>query len=482
MVNPSALLSKVTNGFYSLRGSPLELWKAYTLKFLESFAYFSFSMVFTLFLSEDFGYSDIASGTIYGSWGALVTVYGLLSGFLVDNMGVAISIRVGFLLSLFARVAIFWTSSRPILLFQVLFVLPMGNCLGIPVLTTGIRRYTKETNRGFAFGLFYVIMNVAALLSGPLVDICTLLNDNNDADRTNYNKEGGSNASNQNFEWRWSGYRMVIFVGIIANIIACFISLTVKEIKVDNNHNNSDHDIEETTTTTKKFNPLKGSIVEIFWETIRSKNFWRFLAVCLITLNVRMIFRHLDATLPKYMVREFGPDVPKGTIYSINPALIIILVPIVTAASTDIEPLVMIHFGSYISAASVFFLAFSTSITSCVLFVVFLSIGEAIWSPRLYDYTMSITKEGREGTYMAMSSAPLFLAKLPVGFISGYLLQTYCPEDGLKRSKIMWFIIGISTIISPILMALCWKYISKIDKEDEENEAELKNLVRNNDT
>ena len=55
----------------------------------------------------------------------------------------------------------------------------MGNCLGIPVLTTGIRRYTKETSRGFAFGLFYIIMNVAALLSDPLVDICTLLHDRN---------------------------------------------------------------------------------------------------------------------------------------------------------------------------------------------------------------------------------------------------------------------------------------------------------------
>ena len=73
-------------------------------------------MFFTLFLSEDFSFSDFASGAIYGSWGALVTVYGLLNGFLVDNMGVAASIKVGFLLSLLARIAIFWTSSRPILL------------------------------------------------------------------------------------------------------------------------------------------------------------------------------------------------------------------------------------------------------------------------------------------------------------------------------------------------------------------------------
>ena len=174
-----------------------------------------------------------------------------------------------------------------------------------------------------------------------------------------------------------------------------------------------------------------------------------------------MIFRHLDATLPKYMIREFGDQVPKGTIYSINPFLIIILVPIIQAATTHIDPLIMIHHGCYISAASVFFLVFSTSITSCVLFVIVLSVGEAIWSPRFYDYTCTIAKEGREGTYMALSSAPLFLAKLPVGVMSGYLLQKYCPEEGPRNSKLMWGIIATTTATSPILLTVLWGYISK---------------------
>ncbi len=178
-----------------------------------------------------------------------------------------------------------------------------------------------------------------------------------------------------------------------------------------------------------------------------------------------MIFRHLDATLPKYMVREFGDSVPKGTIYSINPLLIMILVPIIQAATSKTDPLLMIHHGCYISAASVFFLVFSTSIEACVLFVIVLSIGEAIWSPRLYDYTCSIAKEGREGTYMALSSAPLFLAKLPVGMMSGYLLQKYCPEEGERNSKLMWLIIALTTASSPILLTLMWGYVSKRENE-----------------
>ena len=41
----------------------------------------------------------------------------------------------------------------------------------IPVMTLGIRRYTNDTNRSFAYSLFYAVMNVAALLSGWLVDL-----------------------------------------------------------------------------------------------------------------------------------------------------------------------------------------------------------------------------------------------------------------------------------------------------------------------
>ena len=167
-------------------------------------------------------------------------------------------------------------------------------------------------------------------------------------------------------------------------------------------------------------------------------------------------------------MREFGENTPKGAVYSINPALIIILVPIITAATSSIDPLVMIHYGTYVSAVSVFFLVLSTSLPACVLFVITLSIGEAIWSPRLYDYTTTVAPEGREGTYMALSSAPLFLAKLPVGVLSGILLQKYCPEnleEGEERhSKTMWLIIGLMSISSPLMITFFWSYISGGDR------------------
>ena len=66
---------------------------------------------------------------------------------------------------------------------------------------------------------------------------------------------------------------------------------------------------------------------------------------------------------------------------------------------------------------------------------------------------------------MALASAPLFLAKLPVGMMSGYLLEKYCPEDGQRDSKTMWLIIGLITAVSPILLTVLWGYLSQRDDE-----------------
>lgn len=63
----SLLKDQLLSGFSSLSGSPPELYKAYILKFLDSYCYFSFSIIFTLFLSEDFGFSDVSAGAIYGA-------------------------------------------------------------------------------------------------------------------------------------------------------------------------------------------------------------------------------------------------------------------------------------------------------------------------------------------------------------------------------------------------------------------------------
>jgi MFS family permease len=106
--------------------------------------------------------------------------------------------------------------------------------------------------------------------------------------------------------------------------------------------------------------------------------------------------------------------------------------------------------GAFITAGSVFFLVFSDSVAAQVAFVATLSVGECLWSPRLYEYTATIAPPGREASYMGLSQVPMFFAKMAVGGISGYLLTQYCPETGERQPHLMWGIIGATTLIGPI--------------------------------
>ena len=54
-------------------------------------------------------------------------------------------------------------------------------------------------------------------------------------------------------------------------------------------------------------------------DIMASRETWKFMVMCLITVNLKQIFRHVDATLPKYLIRAYGCNAPVGLIYGINP-------------------------------------------------------------------------------------------------------------------------------------------------------------------
>ena len=79
-----------------------------------------------------------------------------------------------------------------------------------------------------------------------------------------------------------------------------------------------------------------------------------------------------------------------------------------------------------------------------------LTVGEALWSPRSYEYNVSIAPPGREATYVSLAVLPYFLAKFFVSMTAGRLLTAYCPPVGERHTAIMWSIIGLMTMLGPM--------------------------------
>ncbi|KAL4424382.1 hypothetical protein ABPG75_001683 [Micractinium tetrahymenae] len=486
----AAAAEQTRRGFTSLRGSPRDLYIMFILKVFESYNYFSLSRLFTLYLTEEFGISDYRAGFFYGLWGTLLTSYGFLLGGLIDILGVKGSLVICFLLNISSRLILASTSSKVMLLVMLLGPNTVAGALGVPVMTIGIKRYTHEGNRGFAFALFYSLMNCAALSQGVLMD----------AFRIGL-KHGFNIASLPENSLLNSGSRLFLASGCITSLLGLLFSFALSESSSaapppkrtaseagtpaeGSVHSQRTASSAELELPTSPEAPLLGSSSSVaaaspaarhrlpgsstaadrpgeeagggsgssagtgssglgrprqgrtadFWAGVRvvltSRGFYKYLTMCLFTVNLKSVFRHLDATLPKYQLRAFGCSTPIGLIYSINPAMIVLLVPVVGAMTTDLPHFDMIHYGGWISALSPFFIVAFNTEWSTAAFVALLSLGEAIWSPRWYDYSMSVAPDGREGIFTALASAPLFAAMLPTGMISGALLQTYCPDAG----------------------------------------------------
>ncbi len=411
-------MSSLRAGLAALLAGPRDLWILYAIKLLESVAYFTVYTLLAIFLSSDLGYSDTEAGSITGTWLTAVSLVVFGAGFVADGLGIRRALLIAAISAAVGR-GLVAMAGTPEAVFVGLAASVWGIASMKPTMNAAVRAYTTPATVAFGFSLYNVVMNLGAVTQGPLI--------------SGFRRWFADGATV--FGHDLSSSQLVFLVGFVVSVVNVGLVALLREPAS-----------RPTVTTT---NPLR-----IAREVLGVRTFWTFLAFVALLTFVRLIFQHAHLTWPKYSIREFGEDFPFATYWAINPAMIIFLTPIATALTRHLPPFPVIVGGAFLSAISVFAMAFSTTITASVVFIVLLSIGEALWSPRLYEYTATIAPPGRESSYMGLSEVPLFLAKPVVGFMSGALLTRYCPAEGPRDSEPMWLVIGLMTIAAPILMVL----------------------------
>jgi hypothetical protein len=187
--------------------------------------------------------------------------------------------------------------------------------------------------------------------------------------------------------------------------------------------------------------------------------FVRYLVVSLALTGAKSLFRHQEATMPKYTQRAFSPTYDYALLLLINPAMVIMLTTFVQSWLTQFEALAVITSGALVCALGAFMYIIPTIAGSYVAVVVF-TLGEIIWSPRFTDYVYHLAPEGQEGAFGAVATMPLFLAKIPVGLMSGYLLETYCPAYGNCNGVALWGCIAAFSCTSPIILLGIYRWVT----------------------
>ncbi|MBV9618843.1 MAG: MFS transporter, partial [Verrucomicrobia bacterium] len=86
------------------------------------------------------------------------------------------------------------------------------------------------------------------------------------------------------------------------------------------------------------------------------------------------------------------------------------------------------------------------------------SVGEAFYSPRVYEYAASIAPPGQEASYGALAYIPFLVGKLLIG-TSGWLLAAFCPEHGECRPAMLWLIFALAASVAPMGLLVFRRYI-----------------------
>ncbi|MSP92964.1 MAG: MFS transporter [Myxococcales bacterium] len=425
--------TSIATDLRNLAASPRELWLIYVIKLLESVAYFCVYGLLVIYLSEDFSYSDKAAGSGVGIWLTAISLVVFVAGFIADSLGIRKALLIAAVSAAIGRTVLAF-APNDLVAWLGLALSVWGIACMKPTMNAAVRAYTSPQTVAFAFSFYYVVMNIGAASQAQI---------------SWFRSQFGHGT--QLFGQHFSSSQLVFLVAATVSIVNVGLVSLLR-----------DRPPEEGPAGVIKI--ATRSPIAIAKDVMREKPFWFFmLFIALLTL-VRLVFQHAHITWPKYTLREFGKDFPYALYWSINPVMIIFLTPIATAITRRMPAYPVIVFGSVLSALSVFAMALSNTFAASITFIVILSIGEALWSPRLYEYTATVAPRGREASYMGMSEVPLFLAKPVVGFFSGWLLQTYCPEVGERDPQTLWLIVALTTIAAPAIMLVARRWLDRAPK------------------
>lgn len=311
------------------------------------------------------------AGSLYGAWGAALVGAGMALGPLIDAAGVRRSLLLSASLTTLSRLALATVTSRPLAIFLLLVPVSLGGALGSPVLTIAVKRAAPERARGFVFSLFYAAMNAAAFAAGTLRDVFVVglpWAGVKPAGLRAYVALGGAVAAVEVVVVLVAvhgrppppgeGEGVVVGGGAaVAPTPSAFApaaaapppappsldgratppppapadpparrlsSMDGIGLLLDS-HPPSSAPAPPARWGAARAGPFTTLLTAIHSRLapVCSGELVKFVIVSVACINLKSIFRHIDSTLPKAIVRTFGCAAPAGKIYSINPFLIL---------------------------------------------------------------------------------------------------------------------------------------------------------------
>src|SRR6266446_3314491 len=363
-----------------------------------------------------------------------MTVFTLLAGSLTDAIGLRRTFFLGVAICTIARSVMVVTTIPSLALACGVLPLAVGEALGTPVLLAATRRYSTAAQRSISFSIIYAIMNVGYLAAGYLFDYVRQLN-----------------LHVSLFGFEPSSYQQLFVVSLMFEIVLFPVIYFIRRgAEATNGGPVIDESSRNRGTAPSFWRGIGGSVrksaratAHLFRRLVSQSAFYRLLLFFLFIGFLKAIFLQMDYVFPKFGIRELGLNAPVGKLAAINAIIIIFLVPIVGALTQKFAAYRMVVIGGAICAAGVFIMALPTEwfqptvntgisqwlghsylglegsihpyYIMAALYLIVFSIGEAFYSPRVYEYAAAIAPKGQEASYASLAYLPFLVGKLLVG-------------------------------------------------------------------
>lgn len=437
-------MKELIEAFKALRHAPRALWLVIFAFAFDAMAYFGILPLMKAFLGQDIGIAPEYASTWVSLFTGALTLFMLFVGKPTEGrLGIRRSILLALALAFFGRVLY---SSAPFaggaaLVAVALGIVALGEGILQPVCYAGVKRYTSEETSSMGFALLYAGLNFGAMLIGPLSAHV----------RTTFDvpyKSGQSTLSGFNaVNWTCTGVTLATLI-----IFGLFMTNVVEAKVIRGAEAEQMKDVGDAESA----KPAPQSTAVSPWKNVR------FLFFIFALLPVRTLFAHQWLTMPEYVLRSYPRHVAdrmEWLVDSVNPLVIFLGVPMLTALTKRFHVLTMMIVGSLVSAASTFLLVPGPSTVLLVTYFVVFSIGEALWSSRFLEYAAELAPEGRVAQYMGVANLPWFVAKTTTGFYSGFILERFVPTEGAQSSGTMWLLYGAIAMMSPLALIAARKWI-----------------------
>jgi MFS family permease len=442
--------------FGILRETRSEYWGIQLVNFLDCTAYFAILTIAAVFLSEDLGMSDQSAGYTITIFTSATSLLLLFSGMYTDWFGIRKSTDISMWALLGLRLAMVVVGLMPSLPYRgllaaVIFVLMAPFMAAVQtIFQAATNRFTTKRSRSAGFNLWYLFMNIGAAAAGFSIDIVRKV-------------LGLPNVH-------------IFTMGVITAALCLVVRVAMIRREDQLVSPDEPEEEKEKDKAVARKRPL-----QIFREMIHQPALRQLLVLVAVILGVRAVFTYLYLLMPKYWLRTIGPDAAIGTLSAINPIGIVIGLVLFIPLANRFNVFKMLIYGAMISSIALLpmavpWTAYGTSIETAhyqmaIACMILLTVGEVVWSPKLYEYTAAIAPKGQEGAYLGMSLIPWFLAKTVVSALSGHMLERWSPEevtvdgaavplqqamvagqlDYWDRPEAMWLILGLYALAGCIV-------------------------------